>query len=143
MYEHDGLILTKHDLLLSDAKVEATHNVVLTLCEECTYVLLSILLLQVFGPFMKFLVPNFEYILIYSCNNDVVHVYSYAKLKQCWYSYILSWLLFASMSIILYVNTIVIFPTNDNIRSNQCELHKVKTILYAIKSDQAFYFVHS
>ena len=81
MYEHDGLILTKHDLLLSDAKVEATHNVVLTLCKEYTYVLLSILLLQVFGPLMKFLAPNFECILLYSCNNDVVHVYSYAKLK--------------------------------------------------------------
>ena len=54
MYEHDGLILTKHDLLLSDAKVEATHNVVLTLYEECKYVLLSILLLQVFGPYEIF-----------------------------------------------------------------------------------------
>ena len=54
---------------------------------------------------MKFLVPNSEYILVNLCNNDVVHVYSYAMLLVL---IIISWPIFASMSIeLLYVNNIV------------------------------------
>ena len=67
-----------------------------------------ILLLHVFVPFMKFLVLNSEYIFIYFCNNDVVHVYSYVIIQTMFVLIILSGLLFAIMSIILlYVNIIV------------------------------------
>ena len=113
MYEYNRLVLTKHYLLLFNTGVEATHNVVWSYVKNarmyCYLVIYRyLLLLHVFGPFMKFLVTNSEYIFIYFCNNDVVHVYSYVIIQTMFVLIILSGLLFAIMGIILlYVNNIV------------------------------------